>query len=203
MNDYPRYVTWRMESPNARPRATYKYLTRFYSPRQGAGFKLMYTQLRTFPEIGFFFMRNDVQVVHLMRRNLLDVVISRARARATGSYHTRAGEPTTIPGRLTVDPHEIVNRIQRLGSQQKWMRRVMGWAFKSHHEVWYENLIGRTEEFTRLCEWLGADAPKQPASQIVKNKFRSLDAQLENAADVVGALEAAGYGYLVANRTAS
>lgn len=79
----------------------YKYLDDVFKTRPGilaAGFKLMYGQYGAYPDLHDYFVSNNVHIAHLIRRNYLDVIISREVAAARDIYHVREkesfGQPT-------------------------------------------------------------------------------------------------------------
>ena len=56
-----------------------RYLERVFRDRSNAtaiGFKLMYGQATAYPGVRSYLRRHEVRVVHLVRHNLLDVVVS-------------------------------------------------------------------------------------------------------------------------------
>jgi len=65
-----------------RPLVTFKYLNQIemQSKRETIGFKLMYNQLEIYPEIWLKIILGNYKIIHLVRENYLDVIISRENA---------------------------------------------------------------------------------------------------------------------------
>src|SRR4029078_8778188 len=73
---WPRYVESRDRFGSLRPASVNRYLRDLYASPGSVVFKLMDSQLRSFPEILPFLVREKIDVVHLVRRNHVDVLIS-------------------------------------------------------------------------------------------------------------------------------
>ncbi|MBW3568305.1 MAG: Stf0 sulfotransferase family protein, partial [Proteobacteria bacterium] len=89
-NDYPRYVE--RTKAGIRPWSVMKYLDGVYSRKEAIGFKLMYEHLRAYPEILWFIVKRRLRVIHLVRDNHLDVVISSQLASTSGTWHRTRDE---------------------------------------------------------------------------------------------------------------
>ncbi len=74
------------------------------------GFKLMYNQLVMYPEILLKFVRDRYVIIHLMRENTLDVIISMTVARETNQWSTRQ---TIEVESIYLNPKTLVRRIRR------------------------------------------------------------------------------------------
>src|SRR5688572_2767565 len=57
----------------------WRYLDELFCRSRTVGFKLMYPQLRQYPELFAYIVSRRVRIVHLTRINQLDVVISEER----------------------------------------------------------------------------------------------------------------------------
>jgi hypothetical protein len=75
----PRYIESGLRSP--RPFSLFSYLNGLYRTPGTVGFKLMYSQLRRYPETLAYLIARRIRVVHLVRENHLDVLISHAVCR--------------------------------------------------------------------------------------------------------------------------
>ena len=75
---YARFIETKFGHFTARPFSVFSYLNTLYSMPGKVGFKLMYKQLGLYPEILAYLLRHHVHVIHLVRRNYLDVMLSYA-----------------------------------------------------------------------------------------------------------------------------
>src|SRR5439155_9377077 len=101
VQDLPYWQTYIREQRGgrlARPVQLWRYLGRAFEERPGVdavGFKLMYSQLIIIakPLMPALWLKR-VRIVHLMRRNALDVVLSKEAGQARrGVLHAREGQP--------------------------------------------------------------------------------------------------------------
>jgi LPS sulfotransferase NodH len=134
---------------------------------QAVGFKYMYDQIPHSPEVLAYAALARVPVVHLVRRNLLDTVISAKRARASGVYHLPSDGRAQIPWlssdrgavSLRVDADDVLSELRRLHRQRQRMRRWLRLSGTPTCEVEYERLVGDRGEFGRVLEFLEISEP--------------------------------------------
>ena len=183
---------------------TVKYVRHvFRQPHvQGAGFKYMYDQVRHSRAVLPYAAAARVRVVHLIRRNLLDVVISSALARATGFFHRPTDGRPPIPWapaepveeRLTLDPDEVVQQLTELARRRDHFRRWLAVTLTPTCEAEYEELASEPSAFGRILSFLGLPADdwsklssglekvrSEPQSSVVEN-FEELRAHLAGTA---------------------
>lgn len=197
-NDYLRFVELRSEL-GRRPRAVFTYLDRLYARPGAVGFKLMYSQLREYPEILAYLAWRRFRIVHLVRQNHLDVVISEALARVTGTAHVTVDDGAPAPVVVDLDPATIVRRVRWLESKQRTMRMLARILPCPVHEVTYEALCENDATFAAVVRFIGldyADATR-PASRLVKRQRLPQAQVVRNFDEVAGALTQAGYQRLL------
>ena len=168
----PRYVESRTEHGRVRPMSVFRYLDAFFGQGGYVGFKLMYSQLRRYPEILPYLMRRRVRVVHLVRANHLDVLISFALKREIGKAHVL--DPRERPTEVTVElpAPSLVRRLKWLQFKHDVARRVLRACRLPHLEVTYEELVRDPDRFNRILEFLGASVDgREPRSHILKTRL--------------------------------
>lgn len=192
-NDYDRFV----ETVHAsrRPRATFAYLDRFYSWPPAAGFKLMYSQLRRYPEILPYLALRRLAVIHLLRVNHLDVIVSEALARATGRSHATVAEGRGQPRALRLETARLVDRVRRLQRKQAFMRRLLRLLPNPVLEISYERLCAGDAGFAVIRRFLGlpADAAQASPSRLLKRQQAAHRDVIANYEEVRRVLVGAGY----------
>lgn len=198
-NDYPRFVESRgSHARGLRPAATFRYLNEFYSRRTAVGFKLMYSQLREYPEILPWLVGKRLPIVHLVRANHLDVVISERLANAVGTSHATVEEGGAGPVHLRLDPIDTVRRVRGLERKQRVMRRMLRLLPNPCLEVTYEELLDDREGFGPLYRFLRINPElMSPGSRLVKRQRERHEDVIENWRAVREALLRAGYAALV------
>jgi len=185
-NEYPRYVEWEPSSVLPRRLLLAKYIKGLYSRPGHIGFKLMYSQLKQFPELLWLFRSNRIRVVHLVR-NALDIVISQTIMIETGSAHQRKNEERLEPIHLTLDPTSVVERvkdIQRKRDRICELLRLFGlvWA-----DFAYERLVAEPETVLRYLEMEGSVGESN-----LQKTVKSRSKVVENLVEISEALACAG-----------
>lgn len=160
-----------------------RYLRRvFRQPNLHAvGFKYMYDQVPHSRAVLPYAAVVRGSVVHLVRRNLLDVVISSRLALANHTYHVATDGRPQIPWhraaprqwRIELDPGEVLPELQRLARERQNFRTWLRLSRTRSCEVEYETLCSSSSEFGRILAFLGL--PAQDAEHLTSGlrKLRS------------------------------
>jgi LPS sulfotransferase NodH len=190
--DLPYWQTYsRDKSRLAKPYWLWKYLGQAYRERDGidaVGFKLMYSQLTRIsrPLMPALWMKR-VRIIHLMRRNALDVVLSKeAGAARGGRLHAHEGN-NVEPVRLNLDTDTLLRRMTLheraiAGARVRFKRVGLPYT-----EVVYEDLAADESGFASLFEFLGVD-PAPVSSSLQKLNPTSHEELIENYGEVRDAL---------------
>ena len=152
-------------NPLARARLCFTYLDEIYSPQAGleaVGFKLMYGQARRNPAVIAHLLERRVRIVHLVRSNLLDIVVSRETARARGCFHS--AEADAAPVTVSLDPPSVAARLAALDRQVRAVRQLLRLTRSPTIEVTYEHLVGDREGLRAILHFLGVEDADRPLS---------------------------------------
>lgn len=182
-------------SPRSRITRAYllwRYLGRVYAPQPGidaAGFKLMYSQLDVSRPLLPFLVLKRVRVIHLIRRNVLDIVLSKEAGRARqGVLHARSGQSIeTVRIHLRTD--DLLERMAEHELEVESARARFRRIGLPYEEVVYEGLVSEQEVgFSSLFRFLGVEA--QPVSSSLQKVNPTAHEELiENYGEVREALE--------------
>jgi LPS sulfotransferase NodH len=125
----------------------------------------------------------DVQVITLVRENLLKQLVSRDLARRDGVWAAVDGERTQTT--ISLDRHRIVREMERLERRQNEVAR---WAaqFPPQIIIRYED----SNEVRRhmICEALGLPLPEKLVAEIPKQTPDHLDKVIENYDEIATVL---------------
>lgn len=169
---YPRYVESRAQHGSLRPLSVFRYLDSVYRSPGAVGFKLMYSQVRAYPEIVSYLIRKRIRVVHLVRRNHLDVLISFAVKREIGRAHLLSPEDRPRDVGVDIDTTSLVKDLRRLQFKHDVGRKLLRASRLGHVEVAYEDLVREPRHFERVLEFLRIRADQGlPESNIVKTRL--------------------------------
>jgi LPS sulfotransferase NodH len=195
---WPRYVESRHRSGSLRPFSVYRYLRDLYGSPGSVGFKLMYSQLKAFPEILPFLVRENIDVVHLVRRNHIDVLISFALKRQIGRAHMLSAGDRPEDETVELDTGSLVRDLRRLQFKQELGRGTLRLARLRHFEVAYEDLVVDSLHFKPLFDFLRI--PFEGAaldSTILRTRTGSQRDVLANYDEVRGALAGSRFSHLL------
>lgn len=170
---------------------TVKYLQRVLGQRDvgAVGFKYMYNQIRPHPSVLAYAALKRVRIVHLIRRNLLDTIISSQLADVSGVYHVANDGRQPIPWapetftemKLTLDPDWTLRELHRLSRERALIKLTLKAARVPTCEAIYEDLAQDRARFDQLLRFVGVDGSAdqlksglqklntQPATKIVEN----------------------------------
>jgi len=192
LGDRPRFIETVMRPTSVRPVAVFRYLAAVYASGDVTGFKLMYTQLRSYPEMLAYFALRRVRIVHLVRFNVLDVVVSEELARITGASHARTGDVGDVP-KVTLDTGTLIDRLNRRQKASGVARVLIGLTSCRSLEVSYEQLLSETCQFSRLCDFLSVPGVLTVESQLGKRGAGSHRKAIANYDEVRTTLESTPY----------
>jgi LPS sulfotransferase NodH len=183
---YPRYVESRDEVGRLRPLSVFRYLDGFYGASPGAvGFKLMYSQVKSYPETLLYLVRHAIPTVHLVRLNHLDVLISFGVKREIGRAHilTAGDRPTNV--RVELPLGTLVKDLERLNRRHEIARKLLRTLRLRHLEVAYEYLADDPGRFDEVLAFLDIPATSQSAhSNILRTRTGSQRDAVSNYDDV-------------------
>jgi LPS sulfotransferase NodH len=150
----PRYIETKAKGLAIRPFSVFSYLDTLYSAPGTVGFKLMYTQLALYPEILPYLMWNRIRVVHLVRRNHLDIILSYAVKARMGQAHLLEGQAAPDDMRVELDTKGLINKLEWLERKHNVARKLLAWSGLQHIEVTYEDLVRDQRNFQQLWQFL-------------------------------------------------
>jgi LPS sulfotransferase NodH len=177
----------RLEQRVAPGRSMARYLAQLYAGGPGVravGFKLMYNHIT--PPLERWIAREKPLVVHLVRRNLLKLLVSRVSAEQRGLYHLEPGEAPPAD-RVKLDPGVLVTRMEKITAELE--RGAALATARCALEVAYEDLLAdRTATYARVFEFLGVSPAPVPEEPLRKINPDALPELVENWEAVVIAL---------------
>ncbi len=159
---HPRFGHWQEGRGGIRPFTPFTYLNQLYRQPGGVGFKLMYSQLYRYPEVWLYLTARRLPVIHLIRQNFLDIVISTKRLQLTRTAHRIVGEnDATNQSPIYLEPDALIRRLRWLQRNVNLARRLLRWFRIPHIEVIYESLSAEPDNFKRVWAFLGLEANGQ------------------------------------------
>lgn len=170
-----------------RTRLLWDYLGQVYRDRPGVdavGFKLMYSQLQVSKPLVPALVLRRPRVVHLVRRNGLDIVLSKETGAARGALHARSGEQVAaISVRLPTD--DLLERLEAHDRAVEKARRRFQRLRLPYLEIAYEDLVReQAQGFERIFDFLGVPGTGELSSSLQKLNPTSHEQVIENYDEV-------------------
>jgi LPS sulfotransferase NodH len=196
---FPSYVVYRREGRGSAP----TYLRELFAAQEGAaavGFKLMYRHAVEHPQALAYLRLRRARVLHLVRRNGVDVAFSRAAIEARPYGHV-TDSSTLDPVALTLDPAAVVADVRAHQRGIRIARIVVAASLAPRLEVSYEDLCdtpGRA--LAEVAEFLGLEAPPSFGTSPLRKQSAGQGEGVANLAEVRQALVEAGFGKLLRGR---
>jgi LPS sulfotransferase NodH len=182
---YPRYVESEGRYGRLRPFSVFSYLNALYASRRWVGFKLMYSDVKAYPEVLPYLLAKQVRVVHLVRRNHLDVLISFAVKRDIGKAHILAMEDRPQDLSVELDTASLLRDLERMQRKHDVARRLLELGRLRHLEVAYEDLVSDPSAFDAPLTFLDIPWAREiPESNIVRTRQGTQSEVVSNYDDV-------------------
>jgi len=176
---------------NARRKLLRSYLNEVYRAREGVGavgFKLMYSQVRRMPDILSHLTWRRVKILHLVRRNLLDVYLSKMEREARGFAHARPDEAVEQV-KLPIDTDKLKSYLRRASKEHEvWSKQIVRMGLE-RHEIVYEDIVNDPSRLNDAFHFLGQDALENvPTESFRKLAQGSQQERILNYEEVADAL---------------
>jgi hypothetical protein len=180
-----------------RARLLWRYLGQVYRDRPGVdavGFKLMYSQLRVARPLVPMLVLKRPRIVHLIRRNALDIVLSKETGAARGALHAKSGEDVR-PVTVRLPTENLLDRLAAHENEVERARRRLRRLRLPYLEVGYEDLVRDQEQgFASVFEFLGVPATTELSSSLQKLNPTSHEQVIENYDEVRALLAGTRFG---------
>lgn len=194
--DFPRFIEY--ENHGIRPLSIFRYLDDLYAQVENVGFKLMYSQIQQLPETFLYLILKRVKVIHLVRTNYLDVILSTKMAEARGQFHLASSGKSLDKLQVHLDPEYVLERVRRQQKKVNIFRNLLKMCSISHLEVQYESLLKNPENFEEIFTFLDFTAPDQmPVSRLSRIRGGRHGEEISNYVQVRDVLVEHGFEYLL------
>lgn len=188
---HPRYVQSSQRQESIRPLSVFHYLDAFFDQGEHVGFKLMYSQLRRYPEILPYLRHKRARVVHLVRENHLDVLISFALKQEIGKAHVLDAKDRPRNTAVELPIGTLTRRLRWLEFKHDSARLLLRASRLPHLSVTYEELGRDPSRFETILDFLGVRTDGQePESPILRSRLGGQRDVVANYDDVARVLEA-------------
>ena len=151
----PIFYNYEKTTPGKRPWKTIKYLNNLYTydgQYDAIGFKLMYDHLFRKPEILVNLLSEGYKIVHLVRENSIDVMLSYAIARENKRFFT---EQEVENKKIHLNPHEFNKQVKKQDFKVNLARIILAALPNKILNISYDNLKdNQRETLTKITQFL-------------------------------------------------
>lgn len=193
---HPRFIETRRDGTVPRPFSVFAFLDSLYSAPGAVGFKLMYAHLLQFPELLVYFVRHRIRIVHLVRQNHLDVLLSYAVKARLGKAHLLEGQRAPQDMTVELDAGRLLEQLAWLQRKQRVARWVLTISGLPHMEVAYEDLLRDPAHFSPIWQFLSleprSNAPRSSLVKIRRGSHRELIRNYDEVRHVLSGSRFAG-----------
>lgn len=160
------------------------------------GFKLMYGQFKHYPEILFGLMKGRYKIIHLVRENHLDVILSGINKGIHGVGHSKE---SISQNPVYLDPGSILKLLRRKERCFSFAKCFMSALPLPVYTLSYEKLSSVADDGAEeLLRFLGVSNPDITLSSNFKKLAKgSYTDRIANYQEVVNALNGTRYEYLL------
>lgn len=182
-----RFFDYRNTHSTARPWATFKYinyLENCSSEHQYVGFKLMYNHLSKYREILLKLIVGRYKIIHLVRNNHLDVILSRNSLKNTQIAH-QIGKVEVEQKSYYIDPSQLLSEFMQLERTVQSARRFLSFMPVDVLEISYEDLLKNVaHESKKTMDFLGLESDLLLISEMKKINKKPYGDVIENYSEV-------------------
>lgn len=195
------YDEYRKSSSTVRPWLLFKYLdileTYQSEPHDTIGFKIMYNQIQRYPEFLLKIILDKYRVIHLVRRNHIDVLISKAVARQYKVFHTINANSGSK--QVSLDTSSLIRKLDLYEKMYHLAQIGLNLMPIPVLEVSYESLVANQNIIlSSIADFLQVDSTcKNFESELKKVNSGSYQEKIANYDEVYKTLENSKYVHLL------
>jgi LPS sulfotransferase NodH len=131
------------------------------------GFKLMYNQAATELGVVAYLSVHSVPVIHLIRRNHLDAVLSEETSLARGVFHAEVGAKIDRL-QIDLDTPTLIERLEQREADVHAATQFFSTAQVPYREVYYEDLVADRRALDPVLALLGVQPDLPLSSSLMK-----------------------------------
>lgn len=122
-----------------------RYLDKMVFGNKANGFKMMYNQLGRNTETILPLIFNNFRIIHLIRKNILDIIISRKHLHTKGMKHFVNDEQKNKIRTVSLNPDTIIQEIGNIERKVDFFRKLLFILPLRTLTVFYEDLVKEKE----------------------------------------------------------
>lgn len=192
---------YRKSNSSLRPWLVFKYLDTIDNYQNELhdtiGFKIMYNQIQQYPEVLLKIILDGYHVIHLVRNNHLDILISRASAQKYKFFHITSDNSGTK--QVTLDTSSLIRRLGLYEKMYQLARITLNLMPIPVLEVSYESLVeNQNVVLSSITDFLQVDSSYENfESELKKVNSGAYKEKIANYDEVCQTLENSKYAHFL------
>mgnify|MGYP006301966969 CR=1 FL=1 len=162
---------------------------------ESVGFKLMYNQMiQNAVCLLFYILTKKPIILHLIRRNYLDVILSEETAQARRMSHARHPVEQV---KINLDTRCLVARLKRKERKIKLAHHIFSMLGQHYQRVYYEDLVSGKTSFRDVLSYIGITMDDKLSSNLQKLNQGTHRDLIQNYDEVKETLEETRFTHLL------
>ena len=154
------------------------------------------------PQIFRFIKKNNYPVIHLIRKNILKVLVSQLLASNHHVWHAKQENIDCIKKtKIRLDPNKILNQIR---NRKNEMNRISSFFanYQNTLTIYYEDLFDENQQFSKttvktLSDFLQVDSSQFNLKPVYVKQTSLLDSVIENFEEIKDSLKNTEFEYFL------
>lgn len=163
------FYEFEKQHPRLRSFQVFQYLERlshYPGTHRAIGFKLMHSQLAKRPEILLKLILSRYKIINLVRENPLDIIISKANLRRSGSPHFKEEQALKT---IELQPSLLLKELQKQDRKTQFMKTMLNLLPIQVLNITYESLCNNQQVVVdSVLNFLGAEENKASLNSNLK-----------------------------------
>lgn len=157
----PTYYDYKTKSASQSPLILFRYLDLLNSYDDGnsydaIGFKIMYNHVRDYPNILIKFILDNYKIIHLVRKNYLDILISKAVSEQYGMWHSKVDTKTK---QIVLEPSTLISQLEKCDRKYQIYHALLKVLPLPVMEITYESLlVDQNRVLCQVADFLQVDS---------------------------------------------
>jgi LPS sulfotransferase NodH len=158
---------------------------------EARGFKLMLDQTRKYPEVLNFLQQKKFKIIHIWRKNIMKIYVSRVKAEQTGIY---VSQKTVDRSKINIDGELLIKNLKAIKDAQSKILEIIQELRLAYIDIQYENLLtNRDHELRRILDFLEVDGEFELTTYLTKINPDELPEVITNYHEIVKILRGTEY----------
>ncbi|MBE9140104.1 sulfotransferase [Nodosilinea sp. LEGE 07088] len=195
-----RYFDYRQAKGGWRPWILLEYMNRFFDEYPGdyeyIGYKVMYDQLVKRPEVIYPLIKQNYKLIHLVRENFLDIVLSKKNMQKNQLAH--ASQEVKLD-KIYLHPKNLMTELTFLDFKLRTFRAFLAMLPNHSIEISYADLcVDKNEVLAKVLDFFEVESEVvEFKSSLVKMAKGSYADKIENYRDIEQILKGTRFQYLL------